>query len=78
MNNNELTKKQEKNSFNIISKKLFLRLNSHEKPIICLCVLNDGRLVSGSEDNNIIIYNKKTFKPDLTISKHKDCIISLC
>ena len=77
MNNNELTKKNEKYGFNFISKKLFLKLSCHKEPIICLSVLNDGRLVSGSEDNNIIIYNKITFEPELTIREHRDCIVSI-
>ena len=33
--------------------------------------------MSGSVDNNIIIYNKITFKAELTISEHKDCIESI-
>ena len=35
---------------------------------------------TGSKDKSIIIYNKKTFKPDLTIKEHNDfviCIIQL-
>ena len=32
---------------------------------------NDGRLVSGSMDGSIIIYNKETYKPDLIIKEHK-------
>ena len=32
--------------------------------------MNDGRLVSGSSDGSIIIYNKETYKPDLIIKEH--------
>ena len=32
--------------------------------------MNDGRLVSGSWDGSIIIYNKETNKPDLIIKEH--------
>ena len=42
--------------------------------------MKDGRLVSGSYDKSIIIYNKKSYKPDLIIKEHKDkvlCIIQL-
>ena len=45
-----------------------------------MAILNDGRLVSGSYDNTIIIYKKISFKQDLTIKEHKDsvfCIIQL-
>ena len=42
-----------------------------------LCVLNDGRLVSGSADNSIIIYNKNTFQLDLIIKEHNNSICFL-
>ena len=35
------------------------KLTNHTGYVYCLCILNDGRLVSGSSDNSIIIYNKK-------------------
>ena len=41
----------------------------------CLTLLNDGRLVSGSVDGSIIIYNKETFKPDLVIKEHNNTVI---
>ena len=55
-------------------------LSNHTNFVLCLCVLNDGRLVSGSSDKSIIIYNKNTYKPDLIIKGHKEsvyCIIQL-
>ena len=36
--------------------------------------MNDGRLVSGSRDKSIIIYNKETYKPDLIIKEHSDMV----
>ena len=42
--------------------------------------MKDGRLVSGSEDKSIIIYNKITYQPDLVIKEHNDsvyCILQL-
>ena len=36
--------------------------------------MNDKRLVSGSDDKLIIIYNKTTYKPDIIIKEHKDYI----
>ena len=56
------------------------KLKNHSSYICCLCILNDGRLVSGSDDNSIIIYNKKTYQPDLIIKEHIKtvcCIIQL-
>ena len=49
-------------------------LNYHKDKVYCLTVLNDGRLVSGSDDNSIIIYNKKDYKPDLIINEHTSWI----
>ena len=45
--------------------------------INCATVLNDGRFATGSSDNSIIIYNNKTFKPDLTIKEHSNSVYSL-
>ena len=36
--------------------------------------MNDGRLVSGSMDGSIIIYNKETYKPDLIIKEHRNIV----
>ena len=55
-------------------------LNSHSSSINFLTFLNDGRLVSCSNDNSIIIYNKITYQPDLIIKEHKNsvcCVIQL-
>ena len=56
------------------------KLTNHTSGIICLCILNDGRLVSGSDDKSIIIYNKITYQPDIIIKEHNSsiyCIIQL-
>ena len=39
-----------------------------------MCVLNDGRLASGSADNSIIIYNQETYQPDLIIKEHANTV----
>ena len=36
--------------------------------------MNDGRLVSCSNDKSIIIYDKETYKPDLIIKEHRDTV----
>ena len=46
-------------------------INTQSK-IWCLTLLNDGRLVSGSDE--ITIYNKITFKPDLIIKEHTNSV----
>ena len=68
------------NDFNIKLRDPIHKLNNHASSIYCLTTLKDGRLVSGSCDSSIIIYNKETFKPDLTIKEHNDsvnCITTL-
>ena len=72
---NVLSKKNDKennlyDNFNIISKYPINILNTNK--IFCLTIINDGRLVSGSYDNKIIIYNIKTYKPDLIIKEHNN------
>ena len=70
--NNELY-----NSFEISSKKPTQVLNSHTSWVYCLAILDDGRLVSGSADKDIIVYNKTTFEPDLTIKEHNSNVFSV-
>ena len=36
--------------------------------------MNDGRLVSCSMDNSIIIYNKETYKPEIIIKEHSEVV----
>ena len=43
------------NNFNISLKNPIHTLNYHKYYIYCLSILNDGRLISGSFDNSIII-----------------------
>ena len=56
------------------------QLNYHKNVIRCATLLKDGRFATGSDDKSIIIYNNKTFQPDITINIHSDvvsCIIQL-
>jgi len=50
------------------------KLTNHTSYVYCLYILNDGRLVSGSDDKSIIIYNKNTYQPDLIIKEHNSYI----
>ena len=49
------------NDFNIEFKKPIHILNNHINSVYCLSILKDRRLVSGSYDKSIIIYNKITY-----------------
>ena len=65
------------NDFNIKLKNPIHKLNIHTSNVYCLTVLNDRRLVSGSGDKSIIIYNKKTYQPDIIIKEHSGSIYCL-
>ena len=62
------------NGFNIKNKNHILQLKYHTDRINCAIILNDGRFATCSNDKSIIIYNKKTFKPEIIIKEHKDFI----
>ena len=51
----------------------FLKCN--EGRINCLKTLDDGRLAAGDQNSNLIIYNKETFNPEITI---KNNLSGLC
>ena len=53
------------NNFNVQ-----FRLQYHKDTILCATVLKDGRFATCSADESIIIYDNKTFKPDLIIKEH--------
>ena len=68
------------NNFDIKLKNPIHTLNNHTASVYCLALMNDGRLVSGSNDSSIIIYKKISYKPDLIIKEHKNyvnCIIQI-
>ena len=65
------------NNFDIQFKKPILTLSNHTNMIYCLALMKDGRLVSGSADESIIIYNKESYKPDLIIKEYKHSVLCL-
>ena len=65
------------NHFDIKLKEPIHKLKYHTSCIYCSTVLNDGRFATGSDDHSIVIYNNKTFKPDLTIKEHSSYVNSL-
>ena len=68
------------NNFDIQYKEPIHKLKYHNYNIYCSILLTDGRFATCSCDNSIIIYNNKTFKPDLTIKEHSGyvyCITQL-
>ena len=68
------------NNFDIQYKEPIHKLKYHTSSILCSTILKDGRFATCSDDHSIIIYNNKTFKPDLTIKEHSSdnyCITQL-
>ena len=63
--------------FNIYSKKPIHILKNHTSRVLSLIIMNDGRLVSGSSDQSIIIYNKITYQPDIIIKEHNHNVLYL-
>ena len=51
-----------------------LKCKYHTDSIMSSTVLNDGRFATCSSDKSIIIYNNKTFKPDLIIKEHNNVV----
>ena len=54
----------------------FLSKN-HSQSIYCITLLKNKRLVSGSQDSKIIVYDKNYIKPDLEIIEHTNAVTSL-
>ena len=52
-------------------------LKFHTEPIFCTAVLNDGRICTGSKDKTIIVFNNKTYNPDLTIKEHNGVVVNM-
>ena len=53
-------------------------LENHKDNVLSLTVLKDKRLASGARDSLIIIYNKASFKPEITIKEHTYVVCCLC
>ena len=51
-----------------------LKCKYHSDSIMGSTTLNDGRFATCSSDKSIIIYNNKTFKPDLFIKEHNNVV----
>ena len=63
--------------YKIENKNHIHKLTNHTSYVYCLCILNDGRLVSGSYDHSIIIYNKKAYQPDIIIKEHNNSVLCI-
>jgi WD40 repeat protein len=46
--------------------------------VISVCVMNDGRVVSGSNDKTIKIWNPESGECDITLTGHTSEVTSVC
>ena len=73
INDNKISK-----DFNIVNHENKNKLSCHgNKAIYTILQLQDGRLASGGNDGSVIIYNKQTFIPEITIKKHTKSIYDI-
>jgi WD40 repeat protein len=65
-------------NFNIVNQTPKYKLTNHgNNYIFTIIQLQDGRLASGGCDGSIIIYNQKTFEPEMTIKEHSKNIYDI-
>lgn len=66
-----------KMSFGELVNKSHATLNGHSAPVVSLAILSNDKLVSGSEDNKIKIWNLNSNKCIRTLEGHFNCVKSL-
>ena len=57
-------------NFNILEKEVIFKMDDLNAYYYTICILKDGRLAAAGYSTSIIIYNKKTFKSEITIKEH--------
>ena len=63
---------------NILEKDAIFKINDLENHYYTIYILQDGRIAAGGWSTSIIIYNKETFKSEMTIKEHSgNCITYL-
>ena len=72
-----ITSDQTYTNFDIKLKEPMHKLHHHTDWVNSAIILKDGRFVTGSADNSIIIYNNKIFQPDIIIKEHNDWVRSI-
>ena len=71
-NNNIINRKENNNfqNFKFENMKIVTIIKCNKGCICCVKTLYDGRLAAGDHYSNLIIYNKETFKPEITIKNY--------
>ena len=61
---------------NILEKEAIFKIDDLKNPYYTIYILQDGRIAAGGYSTSIIIYNKETFKSEMTIKEHSGSWIS--
>jgi WD40 repeat protein len=73
---NKITPKDNFN-FNITEKEPIFKMDDLKSCYYTIYILQDGRIAAGGDSCSIIIYNKETFKSEMTIKEHSEYIMYL-
>ena len=73
---NKITPKDNFN-FNITEKEPIFKMDDLKSYYYTIYILQDGRIAAGGNSCSIIIYNKETFKSEMTIKEHSEYIMYL-
>ena len=61
---------------NILEKEAIFKIDDLKNQYFTIYILQDGRIAAGGNSTSIIIYNKETFKSEMTIKEHSGSWIS--
>ena len=64
-------------NFNILEKEVIHKMDDLKNNYYTIYILHDGRLAAGGNSCSIIIYNKNTYKSEMTIKEHSNYIMYL-
>ena len=64
-------------NLNILEKEAIFKINDLQNSYYTIYILQDGRIAAGGNSKSIIIYNRETFKSEITIKEHSDYITYL-
>ena len=62
---------------NVPEGETMMTLEGHTKAVMCLVQLNDGRVVSGSDDKTLKIWDTITGNCLMTLQGHTSCVLCL-
>ena len=66
-----------KDNFNITEKEPIFKMDDLKNSYFTIYILQDERIAAGGNSCSIIIYNKETFKSEMTIKEHSEYIMYL-